>query len=52
MESERDRQLEESGALEVEPIPDCYACKGTGMIQGFGHRGERCPCLDRDTGEE
>lgn len=28
------------------PNPNCYGCLGTGRIQGFGHHGEHCICLE------
>lgn len=27
-----------------DPDPDCYSCRGTGKVQGFGHTGDECPC--------
>lgn len=30
----------------AQPEPNCYACMGTGYIKGFGHSGERCPCIN------
>lgn len=36
----------------MEPDPACYACGGTGEIQGFGRSGQRCPCTYPEYWEE